>query len=123
MGNEQTLTSLPLELNGKLVNTIQVPFTPDELDQIKQMRELKETWRSEAMRGSGWTRELYTHLDIPWGYSLTEREKAFEKMKKSLGLIQKALEKESDSKEVASLAEDLRQLQSGFRKFVPEEVS
>lgn len=115
----EQLTDLPLEIDGRVIRTIQVPFSQQELDRLRELRKLKEKWQNEAMRGSGWTRELYVNLDIPWGYSLIKRERAYGDIRKGLDLIYKALEKEEQSKEVSSLADDLRQIESGLKSFLP----
>jgi len=113
--------NLDLEIDGKVIRTITVPFSESEVDTLRGLRDIKTNWwRTEGVRGSGWHRDLYTDLEIPWGATLIDREEAMAEARKSLERIEGLLQKTSQSAELASMENDLRSIASGLLSVFPK---
>ena len=118
-------TEIRLEFRGKgLGPPITVPFSQGEVETIRELRKVREGWEEEAMRGSGWTRNLYVRdVNIPWGQMLENRQEALEKMRETLHKIRdvRAKAEKRNIQEVANLADDLDTIENGLLQFLPEE--
>jgi len=108
---------------GDVIKSLTVPFSQEEIDILDQLTEIQKGWSREAIRGSGWTRELYLEATIPGCYMLRDRQEALDWMKNTLDFIRKVRDmgKERGSQEVADLSEDLNELEEGLLQFLPEE--
>lgn len=116
-------TEIKLEHAGMDLGSVMVPFSQEEVEAIRKLEEIREGWGKEAIRGSGWTRELYLDVSIPWGHTLKNRQEALEEMRKTLHVIRdtRARAATRNIQEVADLADDLDALEEGLLQFLPEE--
>ena len=63
---------------GKTIDLV-VPFSEEEMELIKQARELRDSL-GEQMMASGWQREVYATYDVPWGQALRDRNEVISRL-------------------------------------------
>lgn len=106
---------------GKLIRTIQVPFTDSEISALRMAREIQDSWWEVGKHGSGYHRDLGTGgLGIPWGTMLLKREVAEQDAKKCFDKIQRLLEKPDKNKDLVSLEEDLKKIAGCLTEVFPK---
>ena len=111
---------MDLEIDGRVLRTITVPFSETEVATLKGLRDIKRKWwEEEGVRGSGWHRDLYTDLDVPWGATLMDRDEAMRDARKSIERIKELLQRTKDSTELASMESDLRTIANGLLRVFP----
>lgn len=65
---------------GKTIELV-VPFSEEEIELIRQARELRDSLH-EQMMASGWQREVYATYDVPWGGALSSRDEVISRLTK-----------------------------------------
>ena len=116
----EILTDLKLETDERYLRTIQVPFSENEIAALRVAREIKGAWWKTGSKVSGWHRDLYTQLSIPWGTVLLNRETAEANATTAFKEIQELLEKPNKNKDLVSLEEDLKKIADCLVKVFPK---
>lgn len=87
--HEQTTTSYHFEFPefGREF-TIDIPFTLQEIELMRQCEEIVAQLSGEATRASGWQRDVYLDYRPLWGHGLKDRTRAIDKLRSLRLLIQ-----------------------------------
>ena len=109
-------------LGERILNIdIKVPFALDEIETLKQLRELSFSWNDKVPHGSGFVRDLNSGLvSIPWAYGLLDKEQALVKMRKTIENIRMVREKYPTNREYLLVSADLLAIESKLLEFVPD---
>ncbi len=59
---------------------LEVPFSPDELELLKQACDLVHLLGREAFKAPGWQRKISEVLGVPWGGFLEDRKDSFQRI-------------------------------------------